>query len=135
MVMNGSLMHHEPVEDWMATDTQRLFDKLDAMQSTQATMAADIARTQGSQKSMESHLDTIRTAIGDVNETKLEVRAATAKMESLEKDLQDLKKAAAAAVVRADMKGWAETLVKWAVASLAAGSGIGAGVEIMKRVL
>lgn len=126
--------HALPIEDiLMATDasTARLFDKLDAIQATGATTAADVARIQGTQKGIELAVETLKNSIGDVIETKLEVRETKTKMASVEQDLSEIR----ASMVRAETKDWVEPLVRWAVSALIGGSAIGAGAAAASKML
>ena len=136
MHTNG-LAHSDAEEFLMSGDatTQRLFIKLDEIQSTQATTAADVARIQGAQKGIEMAVEAVKEAIGNVTETKLEARETKTKMVSIERELAEIKKTMADQAARADMKSWVEPLVRWAVASLLAGGAIGAGNAIVQKVL
>ena len=111
--------------------TTRLFDKLDQIQSSQATMMADIARVQGAQSGMQLSITTVSTAIGDVNETKLESRETKGKIEALEKSINELKED----IDNKDNRYWVEGLVKWAIGGLSIGGGFGIGNAILQRVL
>lgn len=138
-MLNGAIAVHydaAPEELPIMSDitTTRLFTKLDDISSSISTTQADVARVQGGQKAMESHLDTIRVAIGDVTETKLEVRETKVKMEGVERDVLDIKKTLADASARNEMKSWVEPLVRWAVSALLGGSAIGAGAVAAQKV-
>lgn len=136
-MLNGATRHEEPEEILMATDatTTRLFVKLDEISSAVATTAADVARTQGTQKGIELAIGSLNAAIGDVTEMKVEAARNGEKLTNVEKELGEMKTAIAQQTVRAETRNWVEPLVRWAVAALAAGGGLGAGAEIMKKVL
>lgn len=128
---------HSDVEEFLMPDgtTQRLFIKLDEIQSTQATTAADVARIQGAQRGIEMAVEAVKEAIGNVTETKLEARETKTKMVSIERELSEIKKTMADQAARADMKSWVEPLVRWAVAALLAGGAVGAGNAIIQKAL
>lgn len=115
-------------ESSMADATnQRIFDKLDAIQATQASTAADVARIQGSQKGIEAAIDVVKEAIGDVTETKIEARETKVRMENLEGQMAALKQS----FEKQDTWARVETLVKWAVGGLAAGGSVAGVLKVL----
>jgi hypothetical protein len=98
--------------------TARLFDKLDGIQSSQATMMADVARIQGSQTGMQNAINVVSTAIGDVTDTKIKAAAMLVSIEALTERL------AACERKLNEKEAWmrVEGLVRWAIAGLTGGS-------------
>lgn len=132
-MLNGIATHHEEEENNPMTGTDattRLFDKLDQMQAGQATIMADVARVQGAQSGMQTAIQTVSNAIGDVNEVKLESRETSIKITHLEKQINALK----ATVDAKDTRSWVEGLVKYAVAGLGIGVGGGGALAVIQKV-
>jgi hypothetical protein len=108
-----------PGADDMTADqtTARLFDKLDGIQSSQATTSADVARIQGALTGMQSAINTVSSAIGDVTETKITAAAMTVTIAALAERLAICERKAN----EKDTRTWVEGLVKFAVAGLTGG--------------
>lgn len=128
---------NEDDEDVVPTDqtSLRLFTSIDEIRASVAAITADVARTQGSQKAMEGHMDTMRAAIGDVTQTKIEAARTAEKITNVEKDVLEMKTTLADAAARAETKSWVEPLVRWAVTALVGGSAIGVGAAAAQKVL
>lgn len=108
----------------LTNQAERVFDKLEEIRSSVATMAVDLARVQGAQQGMQTSISTVSAAIGDVTETKIVAAAQTVTIAAIAERLAVIERK----MNEKDTRTWVESLVKWAVGGLAAGGGI-AGVQ------
>lgn len=113
---NGN--HASPGHEDMATDTHRLFEKLDekldAMQANQATIAAEQARAQGTMEGVKLSVQTLSLTIGDVTGLKVEARGTNAELKALTERIGKLE----ASTTANEWRLWVERLA-WGGGSVA----------------
>lgn len=118
-----------PFQGEAMDQTERLFDKLEDITKSVATTAIDVARIQGTQEGLKTAVDTVASAIGDVNAVKLEARttsveikALSDRMTALERTVQDREK-------ERDRRSWVESIMKGLLLS---GGGAGVTLAVQK---
>jgi phage-related tail protein len=116
-----------PQEDalFMTNDAQRVFDKLDRIEASGASVMADVARVQGAQSGMQTAINAISNAIGDVTEVKIESREMKVTISALEKQMGDLRLAFDHKEKELERRTWIENLIRYALpAAIASGGGV-----------
>jgi FtsZ-binding cell division protein ZapB len=115
-------------EEEGVTLEQRILDKLDDVVSGQSTLAADVARIQGTQEGMRQSIETVSRAIGDVTEVKIRTEAMSAKVDNLIRRVDGLE--TETRTERRDSQ-WQEFL-RHMVSGIAGGAGVGAALHFLR---